>query len=106
MPDKAAPAPVGPTSKPPQFDKQPPVRMPSQRKPRAIKGESEEQIEAPPFTNDHVVALARHLSMKRGDNPDASRFGVRNYQAQMENARDMLVAFFFIQKMMEASDGE
>lgn len=107
MTKSAPPAPVGPTSAPPKFDKQPPIRMPSQRQPRAVGTETDEPKEPPPFVNDQVVALARLLCTKKGDNPDAVRFGVRNYESQMELARSMMVAFFFIKKMVEeGTDGE
>lgn len=95
MPDAAPPAPTGPASPPPKFDKQPPIKMPGQRKAKAI-GEPVDPPEPPPFSHDDVVELARLLSTKKGDNPDAAKFGIRNYERHMELATAILTAFHWL----------
>lgn len=93
MTGKAAPAPVGRPASPP-----PAVRPPAQRTPKALGNQPDERddlehVEAtPPFTDEDVVLLARHLSKNRGDNPDAYRFGQRRYEEQMELSRALLCA--------------
>ena len=106
MDKRAAPAPVGRPVSPP-----PAVRGPTQRTPKALgntvdeRDEVEQAMGMPPFTDEDVVLLARHLSKNRGDNPDAYRYGQRRYEEQMELARAFLCAFVWWEdRKAEAND--